>query len=693
MFKVLIIEDNENLAIIIRHYLLNKGLEADIASDGGVALDAFSRTAYDLLLVDVRLPVMNGDEVCRRIRIGTSDRDIPIILMSGVIQDPDEIEKLKRELHVGTFLTKPFHSETLYMQIMTTLQALPAAVPLPAAKPGLVASPQPATAQQPPVTNIETLPPAIKGDLEKIPFEQILLYLMLKRGTGFLTVDRGPAKRQFSFIDGAAVELEIPPADDDFGHYLASRNLINTAELREYEAQRIEGGTDPRDLFIKMGCLTPHRFQDENRNFLHDRLIECFSWRTGTVLFTWGPTIVKTIPAAGAFTPSLFYQGFRNHLPHDRLNAFLKEKGALYVSKTAALFEYQNHLADDLPGSTLFDLINGEWTCSGIVSTFDTDDAAVVLYTLDYLKLLSYSTTPKRSDLTPPFPMRERKQRQLEREAETFEDLGGELSELAEEIEHLEILSEPKTAAVDEGGLTDLEEQLRNQWETIKNKNYYEMLGMTAKTFSIEKLKKAYFELARTYGPEKFFASSGEIMELAEEFLSSISNAYTTLSDVVAKENYDEILASKVPTGEEEKKFFEKVQYQSGMVLLEKGQYDSAEKTFTTCVNLNPDKPEYQVYLAVAMYHNPANKGNASANKKAKDLVNRALQWEKLAIAYALKGQMLLDEGLVNLAESEFNKALRLNPKNQTSIKNLEFIKQKWEEEEKKGGLFQRMFK
>ena len=86
---------------------------------------------------------------------------------------------------------------------------------------------------------------------------------MLKRGTGFLTVERGPATRRFSFIDGAAVELELPPADDDFGHHLASRNLVSSAELREYEEQRKKDGSDPRDLFIKMGCLTPHRFQDE----------------------------------------------------------------------------------------------------------------------------------------------------------------------------------------------------------------------------------------------------------------------------------------------------------------------------------------------------------------------------------------------------------------------------------------------
>ena len=276
---------------------------------------------------------------------------------------------------------------------------------------------------------------------------------------------------------------------------------------------------------------------------------------------------------------------------------------------------------------------------------------------------------------------------------ETFEDIGSELSEIAEEIDTLEILSEPGEAAGESEEQVSVEEGLKRLWEEMKEKNYYELFGMTAMTYSFEKMKEAYFSLTRAYGPEKFFASSGEVLELAEELLSRLANAYSTLSNVVSKEHYDELLASKVPTGAEEKKFYEQVQYQSGKVLLDKGQYDSAEKTFTTCLNLNPDKPEYQVYLAIAMYHNPANRGNITAIKKAKDLVNRSLQWEKLSIAYALKGQMLLDEGLVNLAESEFNKALRLHDKNKTALKGLETVRKKREEEEKKDGLFTRMFK
>jgi curved DNA-binding protein CbpA len=346
-----------------------------------------------------------------------------------------------------------------------------------------------------------------------------------------------------------------------------------------------------------------------------------------------------------------------------------------------------------LPVPELFDLINGVTTCSGIVSVFDSHDAAVVLYTLDYLKVLSYSPAPKRSTTMPPFPVRERKARQSKKEAEAFEDLGGELSELAEEIVGIEALGLPQQGGTDADVQTALEDDLRQQWESIKDKNYYEIFGMTPNSFSFDKLKTAYFDFTRTYGPEKFFASSGEVMELAEELLSRVSNAYSTLSSVVSKENYDALLAQKAPTGAEEKKFYEQVQFQSGKVLLEKGQYESAEKVFATCLNLAPDKPEYQVYLALAIYSNPSNRENAATVKKAKDLVNKSLLWEKLAIAYALKGTMLFDEGMLNLAEAEFKKALRQNPNNKTALKYLDVIRQKREEEEKKGGLFQKLFK
>lgn len=676
MLRVLIVEDNANVAGVLGQYLQKRGIAVNVAPDGETALRLFSEGSFDLLVVDIRLPSMSGDDVCRKIRATEKGATVPLVLMSGFVREPGEIEQLTRELGAGAFITKPFTSDALYARIASILRLAP---------PGQAAAATPAAAR---------LPQAITGDLSRTPFEKILLFLYRNRATGLLSVTKEQATRRFTFLGGAPIELEVSSPDDDFGSYLAHKNLAEQAEIEVYRARRRTDATDPRDLFVKMGCLSPERFQDEHKNFLHDLLIGCFAWRSGTVLFEWRSAFTKTAPAQQAFLPALFYRGFREHLAPERLRSFLEEKGSLYPRKSETFYEHQGLLIDELPGPDLLDLIDGLSTCSGIVSAVDDDAAPFILYTFDYLQLLSYSPAPQRVSLSAPFPIRTRAVKQPEEPetVETFEDLGAELSGLADQIGSLVAQKAAEPAAAATESLSSLEQELRARWEEIKNKNYYEIFGMSQNTFSFDKLKAYYFDLTRTYGPEKFFASSGEVMELAEEFLSLVSNAYATLSNVVSKEEYDALLASKAPTAANEKKFYEQVQFQSGKVMLEQGQYESAEKTFTNCLTLNPDKPEYQVYLAVAIYHNPANRTSPAAIKRAKDLVNKSLVWEKTAIAYALKGTMLLDEGLHNLAEAEFNKALRINPKNKTALKKLEEMRQRKDEEAKKG-FFQKMFK
>lgn len=677
MPRVLIVEENSKLAELIRNYLQRKGLDSDIAADGMSALRSFVVGAYDLLLVDMKLARMAGDDVCRKIRQSSKGRSIPIIMMSGVVKEQSDIETLKKELSLSGYLPKPFSSESLYSMISSSLSGAPSA--------------HPATGPQ---KTVQKPHPSVKGELEKTPFEQVLSYLMKKRATGTLTLARETLERGFCFIDGAPVELERSSEDDDFGHYLRQKNLVDDVELREYEDRKKKDGEDVRDIFVKMGCLEPLRFQEENRFYLNDKLIDCFSWRKGTFSFEWGSSFVKSFHSASASLPHIFFKGFKTHLSHERISSFVEGKRDLYIGKTAEFFEYQYQLSLDAKGLEVFDLIDGLKSCSEIMNSIEVEEeSAFILYTLDHLKMLSYSRPPQKTAVTAVFPIRERKAAVRERKEEKFEDIGGELSELGDELEGLGEMKAPQATAAETQELNSLEWQLRKKWEEIKDKNYYEMFGLTPNSFSFDKLKKSYFEYTKRYGPDKFFASSSEVMGLAEELLSKVSNAFNTLSNVVSKENYDEILSSqeKAPTNEEEKEFHEQIQFQSGKVFLEQGQYESAEKAFINCMNANPDKPEYQAYLAVAIYNNPANRGNPTAVKRAKDMVNKSLQFGKLSIAYALKGTMLLDEGSLNLAEAEFNKALKLNPNNKTALKKMEFIKEKREESKK--GLFQKMFK
>ncbi|MDH4163828.1 MAG: response regulator, partial [Nitrospirota bacterium] len=272
MANILIIEDNEQLADLIGQYLQKKGMTAHIAPDGVNALRYFASGNYDLLLVDLRLPLMNGDEVCRKVRESAKGKNVPIIMMSGYVNDPEEIDRLKKEFTLTNFLVKPFSSEMLYSLISASLQARPAE----------------------PARQVSQQPAPIKGDLERSPFEQVLLYLFLKHGTGILTAERDGSSRRFFFLDGAATDVEVMEEKDDFGNYLARKNIANATELQEYENRRKPGMEDPRDIFIKMGCLTPRRFQEENLTYLHDRLLDCFSWKSGTVLFEWGQSIMRS---------------------------------------------------------------------------------------------------------------------------------------------------------------------------------------------------------------------------------------------------------------------------------------------------------------------------------------------------------------------------------------------------------------
>ena len=720
MSKILIIEENQKVSDIIGRFLEKRGHVTVIAPDGISAMRSFVADAFDLLLVNMELQLLSGDEVCRKIRESAKGKDIPIILMSGALKNEARIEALKQELRLAGFLTKPFTSDMLSFVLAS---ALPAPAPdssqaplqeqetrqseappsEPVAEPASSAAPVEDKAGpadfgtqlgQQPAPAASRLPPPLKGNLEASPFEKVLFYLFKKRGTGTLTVTRDDLIRTFFFMDGGVVDLDLVPEDNDFGSYLSAKGLIDGVELREYQERRKRDNVDARDLFIKMGCLSPRQFLDESRNFLYDRLLECFTWKTGTVLFEWSPPVMSVYPVAPAFMPLVFYRGFKTKLIPEEIGSFLEGKSSLHAVRAPEFYEYQNHLAGEAAVAEVLDVIDGARTCRNIIGSLDENEAGLILYTLDYLNLVIFSDKPQ-ADVTPPFPIRERARKQPAKETETFEDLGGELSALSDQIDTFEAVkaAAPEEARPGQAALSPLEQDLKDKWEAVKDNNYYAMFGMTPKTFTFDKLKKGYFEYTRTYGPDKFFASSSDIMNLAEELLSRISNAYETLSNVVSKENYDEMLSQKeeVPSAGDDKEFYEQIQFQSGKVFVEQGQYASAEKSFMNCLNIDPNKPEYLAYLALAVYNNPAHKGNPAEKKRAKDLVNKSLQLGKLSIAYALKGTIYLDEGGLNFAEAEFNKALKLNPNNKTALKKLAEIKAKRDEEKK--GLFQRMFK
>ncbi len=115
--KILIVEDERNIASFVAMYLKNARYQVEIARDGGEALQKAENTKPDLVVLDLMLPDVDGLEVCRQIRAGS---DVPILMLTARDDDIDKIVGL--EVGADDYLTKPFNPRELVARIKSIMR-------------------------------------------------------------------------------------------------------------------------------------------------------------------------------------------------------------------------------------------------------------------------------------------------------------------------------------------------------------------------------------------------------------------------------------------------------------------------------------------------------------------------------------------------------------------------------------------
>jgi len=116
--KILLVEDEENLAIGLEYNLLEEGYQVVRVADGKQALACFTQQEFDLIILDVMLPFFDGFEVAKRIRVLSAQ--IPILMLTARTAPEDKI----RGLGIGAddYLSKPFHLEELFLRVQGMLK-------------------------------------------------------------------------------------------------------------------------------------------------------------------------------------------------------------------------------------------------------------------------------------------------------------------------------------------------------------------------------------------------------------------------------------------------------------------------------------------------------------------------------------------------------------------------------------------
>jgi two-component system alkaline phosphatase synthesis response regulator PhoP len=119
MTTVLVVEDEPKIAQVVRDYLEHAGFKTAAARDGKSALQAASRERPDLVILDLRLPDMDGLDVTRMLR---QDSAVPIIMLTARDEESDKLIGL--ELGADDYMTKPFSPKELVARVRTVLRRM-----------------------------------------------------------------------------------------------------------------------------------------------------------------------------------------------------------------------------------------------------------------------------------------------------------------------------------------------------------------------------------------------------------------------------------------------------------------------------------------------------------------------------------------------------------------------------------------
>ena len=120
--RTLVVEDDADIVELVTHYLEREGFAVESVGDGRTALDRLRTTAYDLLILDVQLPGLDGLALCAEARRDKRTRSVPIVMLTARGDEADRIVGL--EMGADDYVVKPFSPKELVARVRALFRRL-----------------------------------------------------------------------------------------------------------------------------------------------------------------------------------------------------------------------------------------------------------------------------------------------------------------------------------------------------------------------------------------------------------------------------------------------------------------------------------------------------------------------------------------------------------------------------------------
>lgn len=118
--KILIVEDDKHISKLVKYNLEKADYSCRVADDGEEALDLLKKEFFDLVVLDIMLPKMDGFEVCRVLKQNPKLKDVPVLMLTAKGEEVDRVVGL--ELGADDYVVKPFSPRELVLRIKAILK-------------------------------------------------------------------------------------------------------------------------------------------------------------------------------------------------------------------------------------------------------------------------------------------------------------------------------------------------------------------------------------------------------------------------------------------------------------------------------------------------------------------------------------------------------------------------------------------